>query len=158
MRKFLLAGAAALATLITTPALAQTNAGFTGPRLEVQVGKTAHDSGLTYGATAGADIAVSDRTTFGVDLTTTNTFDNSGRTLGAGARVGYAFNPNTLAYLRGGYSNLDAGHGHLDGFDAGAGLQLRIPNNFYISTEYRYSNYGHGVDNHAGLLGLGIRF
>ena len=158
MRKFLLAGAAALAALVATPALAQTNAGFVGPRAEVQLGKTVNDSGLTYGATLGADIAVSDRVTFGVDLTGTNLFDDNGRALGAGARVGYAFNPTTQMYLRGGYSNLDAGNRNLDGFDVGGGLQLRLPNNMYVSTEYRYANYGHNLDSHTGLLGLGIRF
>lgn len=161
MRKFLLAGAAAATALFATPVFAQTNAGFIGPRVELQGGvrdANVADSEATYGLALGADTAISDRLTLGIEVSGTNVFDETGRTLEGGVRAGYAITPNVLAFVRGGYANVDAGVTHLDGVAAGGGLQFRLPRNTYLSTEYRYTNYELGVDSHAGLLGLGIRF
>lgn len=147
-------------TLFSTPALAQTNAGFTGPRVELQTGlsdSNISDTDVTYGAVLGYDAPLSDRVTLGADIQATNAFDRNGRVLGAGARLGYAFNPHTLGYVRAGYANLDAGK-HLNGAAIGGGLEFRLTKNAYLNTEYRYTNYNRGVHSNAGLLGVGIRF
>jgi outer membrane immunogenic protein len=160
MRKFLLAGAAALAALSATPALAQTNANFTGLRAEVQAGvrdTNITNEKLTYGAVVGADIPLGDRLTLGADFDATNPFKENGRSFGAGGRLGYAFSPSALGFVRAGYTNLDLGR-HYDGLTLGGGLQFSLAPNTYLNTEYRYSNYEQGVHGHAGLLGLGIRF
>jgi outer membrane immunogenic protein len=161
MKNLLLAGAALAAALTATPALAQTNAGFVGPRIELQTGvsdSNVTNSDVTYGAVIGADASVTDRITIGADVDATNAFDSTGRILGAGARLGYAISPEALAFVRGGYANLDTRHTKLDGLAAGGGFQFRLPRNAYLNTEYRYTNYQQGVDSHAGLLGVGIRF
>jgi outer membrane immunogenic protein len=158
MRNLLLAGAALAAALTATPALAQTNAGFVGPRVELQTGvrdTNVGDARVSYGAVLGYDLGIGDRVTLGADVDATDVFNDDRRTLGAGARLGYALNPNTQVFVRGGYAR--ARH-DIEGAAVGGGLQFRLPGNAYINTEYRYTNYNRGVDSHAGLLGLGIRF
>ena len=152
MIKFLLAGALAVAT----PVFAQTNSNFVGTHVEAQTGLL-HDD-VTYGAAIGHDFALGDRATLGVDADATNIFDENGRTLGAGAKLGYALTPEVLAFGRVGYVNLDAYNQHLNGVAAGGGLQFSLTRNTYVNTEYRYTNYEQGVHSNAGLLGLGIRF
>ena len=157
MRKFLLAGAAAVAALVATPALAQNNSAFVGPRIGVTGGFA--DSGAVYGANVGVDLPVGRTFTVGADAGVTNIFDHNSRTLDAGARVGIALSPRALAYARGGYSNLDVSdNNHLDGYTLGGGLQFSLTPNTYLNAEYRYSNYEQGVTTNTGLVGLGLQF
>ena len=123
MRKFLLAGALA-AALVATPALAQTNSNFTGTHVELQTGTATHNS-VTYSAATGYDFGLGSNATIGVDADTSNTFDSNGRTIGAGAKIGYAFSPRILGYGRVGYANLDTGNHNLNGVAAGAGQVRR---------------------------------
>jgi outer membrane immunogenic protein len=156
MTKFLLAGAAALAFMAATPAVAQTV-----PYAQVNTGisdTNISNTRVDYGATVGVDAFVADRTFVGVDANATNVFRNNGRTLGAGARLGYAVSPNAAVYARVGYANLDTAFKDLNGYTLGGGINFNVAPHTYINTEYRYTNYEQGVHSNAGLLGLGVRF
>jgi outer membrane immunogenic protein len=88
-------------------------------------------------------------------------------------RAGYLLTPETLAYVRGGYSNLraettQAGKdgvlhhtANLDGWVAGAGIERLLTTNVSTRLEYRYSDFGgDGSDlkRHQVLLGVAYRF
>lgn len=157
MRKLLLAGAAAIAALVATPALAQTVTPYA--QLDTGITDTNIDNAsVDYGATLGADVNLNSRLTLGADVNASNVFDNRGRTFGAGARLGYRITPSTLGYVRAGYANLDVGHENLGGLALGGGLNFDILPHTYVNVEYRHTNYEQGVHSNAGLLGLGIRF
>ena len=81
---------------------------------------------------------------------------SAGRDLYLGARAGILVNPNTLLYVKGGYTNatydllardleseaqadLD-----LDGWRAGVGAEYAMSENTFVKLEYRYSNYSEG--------------
>ncbi len=110
----------------------------------------------------------------------------TGRDLYIGARAGFLVTPQTLAYVKGGYTNarynllatdnetdVDADV-DLDGWRVGAGVEQAINENFFVKGEYAYSNYGKGevhlpggtetdrfdvdVDRHQIMLGVGYRF
>jgi outer membrane immunogenic protein len=89
------------------------------------------------------------------------------------ARAGYMLAPTTLAYVRGGYSNLRvktslAGKdgvlqrtSNLDGWLAGAGVEHLLTSNVSTRLEYRYSDFGgdnSNVKRHQVLLGAAYRF
>ena len=86
---------------------------------------------------------------FGANLET-------GRDIYVGARAGVLVNPNTLLYVKGGYTNarfdMLANDGtteietdlDLDGFRVGAGAEYALSNNSFVKLEYRYSNYSRG--------------
>ncbi|WP_037492335.1 outer membrane protein [Sphingobium indicum] len=124
--------------------------------------------GLLYGVGAGYDInlgsavvgvegeytdstAKSDR----YDLTDQFGFGrvSQGRDLYVGARVGILANPNTLVYVKGGYTNTKlnvlAGDTDettdtafkLDGWRIGGGVERAINQNTFAKVEYRYSKY-----------------
>lgn len=144
---------------IATPAVAQTNAGFVGPRVELSTGLADVDSdNVDYGLTVGFDTPVTDRVTFGVDADARNVFDNNGRDIGAGARLGVALNPNVLAFGRVGYTNLDTPGKNLEGHTLGAGLNFRLAPQTFANIEYRRSDYGQNVESDGIRLGIGLRF
>jgi outer membrane immunogenic protein len=152
MFKSILATAVAL-SLVATPAAAQTNAGFTGTRVELNAGLNDFDSeNADYSVAVGADAPLGDRVTLGAELTGNNVVE-SHRTVGAAARLGYAITPNTLAFARAGYDKLE----NLDNPTLGAGLNFRIAPNTYASAEYRYRNE-HNNDDHGARIGIGLRF
>ncbi len=124
--------------------------------------------GLLYGAGVGYDVAVggavlgvegeitdstakSDRH----DLTDQFGFGrvSAGRDLYIGARAGFLANPQTLLYVKGGYTNQKlsvlAGDTDqhtdtafkLDGWRIGAGVERAIGTNSFAKVEYRYSKY-----------------
>lgn len=160
MRKLLLAGAAALAT--ATPALAQTNAAFVGPRAQATVGVADVRDGVdnvSYGISAGVDDAVSDRATIGFDLDATDFADNDRRVLGAGVRAGYAVHPSTLLFARAGVATTEAPGEDAVGYSLGGGAEFALSRRVYATTEYRFSDYNRGVGSTHGVrVGLGIRF
>ncbi len=102
------------------------------------------------------------------------------RDIYVGVKVGYAFTPNWLAYLKGGYTNLnmdttynanllgsapietDTGN---DGYRLGIGVQYDFGGGPYAKLEYRYSHYGDNIgnfdvdlDRNQVLVGVGYRF
>ena len=110
----------------------------------------------------------------------------AGRDLYAGARAGLLASPNTLLYVKGGYTNakLNVLAGNtttttdtsfkLDGWRLGAGAERAVGRNSFAKLEYRYSNYndarlqyGNGAtsgrfdidtDRHQVVASYGIRF
>lgn len=124
--------------------------------------------GLLYGVGAGYDVAVggavlgvegeitdstakSDRH----DLTDQFGFGrvSAGRDLYVGARAGFLANPQTLIYVKGGYTNQKLGvlagdtnqqtdtSFKLDGWRIGGGVERAIGTNSFAKVEYRYSKY-----------------
>ena len=163
MRKFLIL-AAASAALVSTPVLAQdANDSFTGVRAGLTAGfddvtGTVDGTDVVYGADVGVDIPVGDRMTFGVEAFSTNPFDDD-RTVGAAARVGYAFNEDVLGFARAGYSNYETVFDrNLDALTVGGGLEFAASKNTYARIEYRYSDFEAGVGNHGALAAVGVRF
>lgn len=151
----------AAALLVATPAVAQTNAGFTGARVELNAGHTnfndvADLNDVDYGLALGYDVALNDRFTLGAEATAQNAFDKDSRQLGVGARLGYAITPDLLGYARVGYTNLD--RYNLDGVNFGGGLNYRVTPNAYISAEYRRTEFERNVSSDSALLGVGLRF
>ncbi len=146
--------AAALAT--ATPATAATNDAFTGARVELNAGVNQND--FNYGAALGYDLPLGDRATVGVDAVADNVFDRTGRELGVGARLGYALSPTVLAYGRAGYTNYDLVNTHLNGYNVGGGLNLRLAPNLYGNVEYRYTDLENRVSGHGARVGIGLRF
>lgn len=89
------------------------------------------------------------------------------------ARAGYLVNPQTLIYVRGGYTNarvhttvtnaagMKSASDNEDGWLAGAGVERQITQNVSARVEYRYSKFGEngGKDQrHRVLAGLSYRF
>ncbi|WP_445191044.1 outer membrane protein [Sphingomonas sp. Tas61C01] len=203
MRTLILATAAAAAALVANPVLAQdvARAPFTGPRVEGLVGydnlrdgsdgRSDGRDGVVYGAAVGYDVQVGGAV-LGVEGEITDSSTNvrtsdllvandslrldAGRDLYAGGRLGYAINPRTLAYVKGGYTNARLETRYvsgatsqndkfdLEGYRVGAGLELAVSGNAYVKGEYRYSHYGNvegydtDLDRHQLLAGVGVRF
>jgi len=155
---------AAVVALAATPVLAQDNAAFTGVRAELSAGVADIENDrnvedFRYTGTVGVDAPLGDRFTIGVEGTATNLFDGDGREYGAGARLGYAFNPRTLGYVRAGYARLeDAGNRTLDGLDVGAGVEWRLSERTHLNTQYKYTDFERGVGSHGLHVGVGLRF
>jgi outer membrane immunogenic protein len=163
MKTLLLAALAAGTALVATPAFAQTNANFIGPRIEVNAGvdnvKNARDfNDVTYGLAAGVDLPLGGRGTLGGDLELSNPFDDNGRTLGAGVRLGYAVSPHVLAYGRAGYETVDLPNDNFQGLNVGGGLNFALNRNMYAAIEYRYTDFEHNVGSHGARVGIGLRF
>ena len=210
------------AMAIATPAFAQDNAAFTGPRVEVLAGydqtragdeidndapNNSDDEsieGVAYGVGVGYDFATGGAV-IGVEAEysdSTAKFDqsaadpelfsigevDSGRDLYIGARIGALVTPDTLLYVKGGYTNarynvlasdgsteLD-GNIDADGYRIGAGAEYAIGTNSFVKLEYRYSNYSEAnydfgsadipdspsynvdLDRHQVMAGVGFRF
>jgi outer membrane immunogenic protein len=111
---------------------------------------------------------------------------DAGRDLYIGARVGAKVTPNTLAYVKGGYTNAKMDvltsdnttdtetNLNLDGWRAGIGVEHQLSGNVYVKGEYRYSQYQEGeveapsglesdrfdvdLDRHQFVVGVGARF
>lgn len=161
------------------------------------------DSGITYGGEVGYDMVLSGASVIGVyaglsksTLETCNDLSSgatviardclsTGREIDVGARIGFVTGPNSLVYLKGGYSN---GEFHrdvrdlttptndfrdktrLDGFHLGAGGEVGLTSRAYGKVEYLYTNYAAnkdmigqyrfetGVERHHVVAGLGYRF
>ncbi|UZW53668.1 porin family protein [Sphingobium sp. JS3065] len=157
--------------------------------------------GLLYGVGAGYDvnlgsavIGVEGEYTDSTAKSSRNDFTDQfgfgrvkqGRDLYVGARAGILANPNTLVYVKGGYTNtkLDVLAGDtnqetntdfkLDGWRIGAGVERAINTNTFAKLEYRYSKYedahidfangatseefGIDTDRHQVVASLGWRF
>lgn len=126
--------------------------------------------GVTYGGAIGYDHAVTRNITLGAEAELTgssakwdnnngvpNTFSlgrvKAGRDFYVGARAGYAVSPETLVYVKGGYTNQKlkvlAGdtsqetnnNFKLDGWRVGGGVERALGPNSFAKLEYRYSKY-----------------
>lgn len=87
-----------------------------------------------------------------------------------GLRVGYVLNNAALFYVKGAYANTGlkailtqndietrVGNGE-DGWRVGVGTEIMVWGPIYVTAEYRYTGYGHGLDRNQILGGLGVRF
>lgn len=167
MKKLLTLAAASVALTAASPSLAQTNANFVGPRVELTAGvddltNTIDRSDVNYGAAVGLDLPVGDRVTLGVEANTSNVF-NDDLTIGVGIRAGYALNRNLLAYAGVGYENAELfdinqlRERNFDGVRVSGGLEFALNRNLYSKIEYRYSDL-ENTGRHSGLVGVGLRF
>lgn len=151
MRSLLLATAAAtLGAALATPAFAQTDRGFTGPRVEALAGydhvRDGSDGssdgrdGLVYGGAIGYDTqtngvvlgvegeitgsTVKARTS-GILVPADRLRVRAGRDLYIGGRIGYAVSPQALIYAKAGYTNARFNLRYFDGtttFDDGRNM------------------------------------
>ena len=161
-------------------------------------------NGVTYGAGVGFDAAVGNTLRAGVEAEISdstakwdnnngvpNTFNlgrvSADRDIYVGGRIGYVTSPNTMVYVKGGYTNarfgLQGTDGTVsrdqrldtDGYRIGAGVEHQLSGNAYVKAEYRYSNYAKGefdfngttpdssrfkidTDRHQVVVGAGLRF
>lgn len=160
-------------------------------------------SGLAFGGGVGYDFAVNPNITVGFEATVTgstaswhtdditSTFNlariRAGRDIYVGGRVGYAFNPKTLAFVKFGYANtafnLTGSNtsenlyetADASGIRAGFGLEQKVTKKTFVRLEYDFSHYGTGAysyggttpdasnfflssDNHKVLASVGFRF
>lgn len=124
--------------------------------------------GLLYGVGVGYDVAlggavlgvegeITDSTAKSDRYDLTDQFGfgrvSAGRDLYIGARAGFLANPQTLLYVKGGYTNQKlsvlAGDTNqqtdtafkLDGWRIGGGVERAIGTNSFAKVEYRYSKY-----------------
>jgi outer membrane immunogenic protein len=162
--------AALAAAAISAPAFAQDAAPFTGPRAGVTLGydKIGGDDGFAYGVSAGYDLAVAPRITFGPEVSfSDSTVEEAGidvsRDLAASVRLGYVVTPRVLAFGKVGYADTRfevAGTNiNYEGVRYGGGLEFAVAGNTYISAEYQRSEYEDGLGGRdAGIVGVGFRF
>jgi len=192
-RPFFYIFAVLLSLVYPATAHAQSQQKFTGLRLQAHVGydnlmastpvrgRETLDSGVTYGGTIGYDF-VSSIWVIGVEAYgETGALDRTdgdgltkarfttGRQLGAGLRLGLPISSNLLAFVRGGYSNLQT---HVDftggltgtvtetlnGWRIGGGLELQLTQSLFISAEYRYTDYEGSLIRHNAIGSVGWRF
>ena len=157
--------------------------------------------GLLYGGGIGFDFAaggavlgvegeITESTAKSERIPYTTTFGfgrvSAGRDIYVGGRAGILASPNTLVYIKGGYTNAklnvlagntttttDTGF-KLDGWRLGAGAERALSGNTFAKLEYRYSNYndarldfGNGAtsgrfdidtDRHQVVASYGLRF
>lgn len=155
--------AIAAAALAIAPAAAQDNAGFTGARVEVGAGydnitRSTDANDVVYVGAIGVDAPLGDKFTVGVEANANNVFERT-RQIGAAARVGYAFDLNTLGYVKAGYANYqDVASRSLDGFTVGAGVEQKVSSRTFVKAEYRYSDFNRDTGSHAVFAGVGLRF
>jgi len=160
--------------------------------------------GVTFGAGVGFDVAAGSNLRIGAEAeiadssakwdnnnSEPNTFNlgrvEAGRDIYVGGRVGFVTSPNTMVYVKGGYTNarfdLLGNDGisdfnrrlDTDGYRVGAGVEYTMGSNSYVKAEYRYSNYSRGefdfnadtpdssrfeidTDRHQVVVGVGMRF
>ena len=158
MKKIILASVAALA--LATPAFAAETADFSGPRVSISAGladdDVVGDDAFAYGAEVGYDWNMNG-VVLGVSAEIGDT-DETGRELGATARIGGVVGKNVLLYGLGGYSNLNAAGFNFAGIQGGAGAELALGKQAFVKYEHRYANYDSGVEFHQNLIGVGLRF
>ena len=171
------------AAIATPALAQDTNPTFTGPRVEATIGFDSIGAGsdvdvdgndqsvegFLYGVGIGYDFAAGGALV-GVEAELTDSTGSvessnndpetfgfgrvgTGRDIYVGGRVGILANPQTLVYVKGGYTNarLDAlgrvGNDELEtdieleGYRLGAGAERAIGRNSFVKVEYRYSNY-----------------
>jgi len=181
---------------VAAPAAAQDAATFAGSRVEAQVGweridfdlggygveDDTQESGITYGASVGYDVALGTNLVAGVEATlsyssTDGAFADSnalgytfetGRELAVAGRLGVPVGSNALVYGKAGYTNLRVSavsddattstRTDLDGFQAGVGTEIALTPSTYVKGEYNYSDYEDDISRHRILTGIGIRF
>jgi outer membrane immunogenic protein len=159
--KLKFAAAVLAASIAASPVLA---ADFTGPRVGVTVGVADDDFGgteaLTYGVNAGYDWDLGKAVVGGTIEYQDSSEDGFGRDLSITARAGGKVSESILLYALAGYSNLaiEDTDIELDGFRAGAGVEVAVNDNIYSQFEYRYTNYEQGAESHQFVLGIGYRF
>ncbi|MBO9574455.1 MAG: porin family protein [Sphingobium sp.] len=177
--KTVIFAAMAAACVLSTPALAQEDATFSGPRVEALAGydsvKTNSNGlgspggflygvGLGYdlragGAVIGAEAELSDstasRAVVGGDV-------DAARDIYIGGRIGVPVGTNLLAYAKAGYTNARVNtptfRENGDGVRVGGGLEYDLGNKLYVKAEYRYSNYEQDIERHQVVGGVGVRF
>jgi len=170
MKTVIFAAAAAAAFAVSTPAFAQEAASFTGPRAGVTMGYDKFDGedGFSYGVTAGYDLALAPRVTFGPEVSFGDTTTGEGgveisRDLAASVRLGYIVTPQILAFAKVGYADtrVDVGGAGfaVEGVRYGGGLEFAARPNIYISAEYQRTEYEANFGGRdAGVVGIGFRF
>lgn len=178
MKNIFLTCAAAMLSLLCSPAFAQTEP-FEGPRIGVLIGISGDsspfdDAEFTYGAAVGYDLAVGDNFLIGVEADVSSVSLNTGgfnvdnRQFSVGVRGTVPVTQSTALFVSGGYTNLEFSSGALnvnfDGFRIGAGGEYKVTSNLYVNTEYRYSEYSLGgfdlgsAGVQSALVGVGLRF
>ena len=168
--KTVIFAAVAAAAAFSAPAFAQEAAPFTGPRAGVTVGYDSFgdEEGVSYGVSAGYDIALTPSITFGPEVTLGDTTTDAAgtdlsRDLAASVRLGYVLTPQILAFGKVGYASTRievAGAGAaFEGVRFGGGLEYAFSPSLYISAEYQRSEYEAGIGGRdAGVVGIGFRF
>lgn len=143
-------------------------------------------SGFVYGGNAGYDIAIGNvRLAPEVEVTGTTQKSCFAETAGrrceradrdfyAGGRIGYVVTPSVLLYGKAGYTNgrftdrftpakgstavaIDR-RDNRSGFRLGAGVEYALTQNFFVTGEYRYSNYSADFSRNQIIGGVGFRF
>lgn len=160
--------------------------------------------GVEYGGAVGYDIPLGTNMIVGAEAEITDSsasrdYNNdqptvfnlgrvdAGRQYYFGGRLGYAMSPETLLYVKGGYSNarfnLQGTDGttnlrqrlDTDGWRAGAGVEQKVGSNAFVKVEYKYTNLGEAefdfngntpdssrfnidTDRHSVMAGVGVRF
>ena len=179
--------------------------GWDGPRIRASasdgqnsISRTASKSGVVYGGEVGYDHAINTLVLggyAGIEGSTAKECGElygedrlclrSGRSITAGARLGFVARPSVMLYGKGGYSSgraeidyqdyelilADVNEGqNLDGFHLGAGVEASLRGGLYGRLEYVYSDYGKaraeldGVSasiapsRHQVVYGMGFRF
>ncbi len=162
--------AAAAAAAFSAPAFAQDAAPFTGPRAGVTVGydSLGDEEGVSYGVTAGYDLAVTPNLTFGPEVSFGDTTTDApgldvSRDLAASVRLGYVVNPQFLVFGKVGYATTRfetiVGDTNFEAVRFGGGLEFALTPNAYISAEYQRSEYENELGGRdAGVVGIGFRF
>lgn len=143
-------------------------------------------SGFTYGGNAGYDFGFGAfRVGPEIEImgsTQKNCYAETGgrrceradRDLYAGFRVGYAASSRVLLYGRGGYTNArftdrftitvagkpvsTVDRDNRSGFRLGAGVEYALTERFFLTSEYRYSNYSDRFSRNQIVGGVGLRF
>lgn len=143
-------------------------------------------SGFVYGGTAGYDVGFgSVRIGPEVEVTGstqktcfTNVADRvcerADRDFYVGGRLGYAVTSKALLYGRVGYTNArfsdrvtpnttsevetTVSRDNRSGIRLGAGVEYAVAKHFFLTGEYRYSNYSDGFSRNQILGGVGVRF
>ena len=158
MKKYMIPLAAA-AAFVATPVMAND---FAGVRAEVTAGLDDVTDGVdttkvAYGAGVGLDAELYKNVVVGVEATLDNVFDR--RNIGASARLGYVVADKALVYAKVGYTNWkQTTTAELEGLRVGGGIEANFVGPVYGKVEYRYTDFDGGVGQHAGLVGLGVRF
>ena len=184
MRKVTLTVIAAAIAASATPAMANNNDNFEGPRAEILAGYEhisasslpTKEDGVAFGIAAGYDLnagpvligAEAELSDSSTDRSLGAPFKaETGRTIYGGVRIGTALSSKAMVYVKGGYANSElrvtnAGNTffvtELDGIRGGAGVEYKINDSMHVKGEYRYSNYNNTVSSHQAMAGIGIRF
>jgi outer membrane immunogenic protein len=159
--KFKFAALVLAASIAASPAHA---ADFSGPRIGATIGVADDDFGgteaFTYGINAGYDWDLGKAVIGGTVELQGSDEDGLSRDISIVGRAGAKVTDNALLYALAGYSNLgvDGSDVDLDGFRAGAGVEVALNDHVFGQVEYRYTNYELDAEAHQFVLGIGYRF